>query len=136
MAAFCAALTPTVATGMPGGICMIENMASKPSSIPLMGTPMTGSDVDAAMTPGRAAAIPAAAIITLMPLSAAPLAKASTASGVRWAERAFNSNGISFSSSHLHAFSITGRSLVLPMIILTSGFIFLYQFSSNFNYEL
>ena len=123
MAAFCAPLTPTVATGMPGGIWMIESMASRPSSMPLMGTPITGRVVLAAMTPGRAAAIPAAAIITFRPRSLAPLAKASTASGVRWADRALTSNGTCSSSSSLQAFSITGRSLVLPMIMLTIGFI-------------
>ena len=51
--------------------------------MPLIGTPMTGNGVDAAITPGRAAAIPAAAMITFTPRSLAPLAKASTASGVR-----------------------------------------------------
>ena len=42
---------------------MIENMASNPSSIPLIGTPITGNVVLAAITPGSAAAMPAAAII-------------------------------------------------------------------------
>ena len=92
--------------------------------MPLTGTPMTGREVLAAMTPGNAAAIPAAAMMTLMPRSLAPLANASTAWGVRWADRALTSKGIWLSSSHLQAFSITGRSLVLPMIILTNGFIF------------
>ena len=66
----------------------------------LTGTPMTGSVVLAAMTPGRAAAMPAAAIITLTPRPRAFFAKSSTASGVRCAERAFISNGTckSFSS--------------------------------------
>ena len=49
--------------------------ASIPSSVLLMGTPITGNVVLAAMTPGRCAAMPAAAIITLMPRSFAPLAK-------------------------------------------------------------
>ena len=94
--------------------------------MPLMGTPITGSGVEAAITPGRAAAIPAAAIITLMPLCLALRAKVSTASGVRWAESAFTSNGISLSLSHLQAFSITGKSLVLPIIILIIGVITVY----------
>ena len=76
--------------------------------------------------PGRAAAIPAAAMITFTPRSLAPLANDSTASGVRCAERAFTSKGIWLSFNHLHAFSITGRSLVLPMIMLTNGFISFY----------
>ena len=124
MAAFCAPFTPTVATGMPGGICMMESMASSPSSMPLMGTPMTGSGVEAAMTPGSAAAMPAPAMITFMPRLLAPLAKASTASGVRWAESALTSKGMAFSLSHFMAFSITGMSLVEPIMILTNGFIF------------
>ena len=41
-----AAFTPTVATGMPGGIWMMLSMASRPSSMPLMGTPMTGNVVE------------------------------------------------------------------------------------------
>ena len=99
--------------------------ASIPSRDDLMGTPMTGSGVDAAITPGRWAAIPAAAIITLMPRERAFLANSSTASGVRWAERAFYSNGTWRSLSNCAAFSMTGRSEVLPMIMLTIGVIFI-----------
>ena len=84
-----APFTPTVATGMPGGICIIDSIASSPSSIPLIGTPITGNVVDAAITPGRAAAIPAAAMITRMPRPSALRAKFSTASGVRCADKAF-----------------------------------------------
>ena len=47
------ALIPTVATGMPGGICTIASSASIPSSVLLMGTPITGRVVLAAITPGR-----------------------------------------------------------------------------------
>lgn len=83
---------------------------------------MTGNVVLAAITPGKAAAIPAPAIITFRPRPAASLAKASTSAGVRWADKAFISKGISISSKNLAAFSITGRSDVLPMIILTTGF--------------
>ena len=104
---------------------MIESMASRPSSIPLMGTPITGSVVLAAITPGSAAAMPAAAMITFTPRSLAPFANCSTASGVRCADSAFTSKGICISFKNLQAFSITGRSLVLPMIILTCGVIFL-----------
>ena len=100
---------------------MIDNMASNPSSIPLIGTPITGNVVLAAITPGSAAAMPAAAMMTLMPRSLAPLAKFSTAVGVRWAESAFTSKGTCMSFKNLHAFSITGRSLVLPMMMLTNG---------------
>lgn len=79
--------------------------------------------VFAAMTPGSAAAMPAAAMMTLIPRPAAFFANSSTASGVRCAERAFISKGTCISSSNLAAFSITGRSEVLPMIMLTIGFI-------------
>ena len=77
------------------------------------------------MTPGRAAAMPAAAIITLMPLSSAERAKTSTSSGVRWADNAFTSKGICCSFRKARAFSMTGRSLVLPMITLTMGSMYL-----------
>ena len=83
---------------------------------------MTGSGVEAAITPGRAADMPAPAMMILMPRLRASFAKVSTASGVRWAERALTSNGICCSSNHLQAFSMTGRSLVDPMIMLTKGF--------------
>ena len=43
--------------------------------------------------------------------------------GVRCADKANISNGISHSSSSLAAFSMIGRSDVLPIIILTIGFI-------------
>ena len=79
----------------------------------------------AAITPGNAAAMPAPAIITRKPRSLAPRAKSSTSAGVRCAERAFISKGICISSRNLAAFSITGRSLVLPMMMLTIGVIFL-----------
>ncbi len=63
---------PTVATGTPGGICTIDRSESIPSKDLLdTGTPITGSVVCAAVTPGRCAAPPAAAIITFSPLSIA-----------------------------------------------------------------
>ena len=105
---------------------MMLSIASRPSSIPLMGTPMTGRVVEAAMTPGRAAAIPAAAMMTFSPRSLASRANCSTASGVRWAERALTSKGTCISLSSWQAFSITGRSDVLPMIMLTNGFILFF----------
>ena len=51
------------------------------------------------------------------------LANSSTSAGVRCADKANISNGISHSSSSLAAFSMIGRSDVLPIIILTIGFI-------------
>ena len=41
----------TVATGMPAGICTMESSESRPLSTDVIGTPMTGSVVSAAMTP-------------------------------------------------------------------------------------
>ena len=69
-AAFFALSTPTVATGTPGGICTIESSASSPSSTLFddrSGTPITGSSVCAATTPGSAAARPAPQISTFRP---------------------------------------------------------------------
>ncbi len=44
-----AAFTPpsiaTVATGIPGGIWTVDNRASNPSKVDLIGTPITGSIV-------------------------------------------------------------------------------------------
>ena len=101
----------------------MEYKASTPSRTePLIGMPMTGSVVLAAMTPGNAAAMPAPAMMTFRPLPAASLANFSTSAGVRWAERAFISNGTCMSLRKAAAFSITGRSEVLPMIMLTIGF--------------
>ena len=57
----------------PGGIWTVLSSASTPSR-PLdeiKGTPITGSVVRAANAPAKCAAIPAAAIITFMPLPAA-----------------------------------------------------------------
>jgi hypothetical protein len=123
--AFIAPSSPTVATGIPGGICRILRMESHPSieMDALMGTPITGSGVSAAMTPGRCAAPPAPAIITMIPLPAAFFPNAAASSGVRCADKALISNGISNSSSNFAAFSMMGRSDVLPIIILTLGFI-------------
>jgi hypothetical protein len=66
---------PTVATGIPGGICTIDNSESSPSSFSRgTGTPMTGSGVIDAVIPGRWAAPPAPAMMTCKPRSAAVLA--------------------------------------------------------------
>ena len=69
-AAFFALSTPTQATGTPGGIWAIESRASRPPAIDLedvSGTPITGSSVWAATTPGSAAERPAPAMITRRP---------------------------------------------------------------------
>ena len=46
---------PTVATGIPGGICSIDKIESHPSidMEDLHGTPITGTMANTATTPGR-----------------------------------------------------------------------------------
>ena len=94
-AAFFALSTPTVATGTPGGIWTIESSASSPSSTDIderSGTPITGSSVCAATTPGQRGGEPGAADQHLQ--ARAPrraFAYSATASGVRCAERTSNS---------------------------------------------
>ena len=71
-AALRAESTPTQATGTPGGIWAIESSASSPPATEredVSGTPMTGSVVCAATTPGSAAERPAPAMITRSPRS-------------------------------------------------------------------
>ena len=88
-AAFWAPALPmaTVPTGMPAGIWTVESReSSPPRSEVVIGTPITGRVVREASTPARWAALPAAAMITWMPRSSAPVAKAWALSGVRWAE--------------------------------------------------
>ena len=64
--------TETVATGTPAGICTMESSESMPSRyFSGTGTPITGSGVTEASMPGRWAAPPAPAMITLRPRSAA-----------------------------------------------------------------
>ena len=87
----------------------------------LIGTPITGSGVSAAITPGRWAAPPAPAIITFTPRMWAFFAKSSTRSGVRCADSALISNGIFISSRNLAASDMIFRSEVLPMMIDTFG---------------
>ena len=73
-AAFTAPARPiaSVPTGIPAGICTIDNSESRPfSDFDSIGTPSTGSSVLAAATPARCAAPPAAAMITSRPLSSA-----------------------------------------------------------------
>jgi hypothetical protein len=72
--AFVAPPIETVATGTPAGICTIESSESNPSSRESgTGTPTTGSVVTDASIPGRCAAPPAPAMMTLRPRSAASL---------------------------------------------------------------
>jgi hypothetical protein len=83
--AFCAAFKATVATGTPFGICNMDNTESHPSMEleERIGTPITGKGVIDATMPGRCAAPPAPAMITLRPRSTALLAYSNIISGVR-----------------------------------------------------
>ena len=66
----------SVPTGMPAGIWTMESSESWPdSAFDSTGTPNTGSGVSAAVMPGRCAAPPAPAMMTLKPAALAPLAK-------------------------------------------------------------
>src|SRR3954470_8194397 len=112
-AALRALSTPTHATGTPGGICATDRSASRPFMTPVFaasGTPMTGSSVWAATTPGSAADRPAPAMITRRPRERASFAYAATRSGERWALITWISNEMPRSSSSPLAFSITARS--------------------------
>src|SRR5581483_12041083 len=109
-------------TGTPGGIWTIESRASSPSSTDFddrSGTPITGSSVWAATTPGSAAARPAPQISTSRPRPAAPFAYSATASGARCAERTSNSQPIPRASSSSIAACIRSRSDSEPTRIPT-----------------
>src|SRR6185312_8516282 len=76
-AAFLAPASPMakVATGTPPGIWAMESSESRPFKARLCtGTPNTGKVVMLATMPGRCAAPPAPAMMTLSPRSPAPLA--------------------------------------------------------------
>ena len=76
-----------VAVGIPYGICTIDNKLSSPFiSLLSIGTPNTGILVNEATIPGRWAAPPAPAIITLILFLWAFLAYLYSLSGVLWAE--------------------------------------------------
>ncbi len=113
---------PTVATGTPGGICTMDSSESRPlSDLLSIGTPMTGSVVNAAVTPGRCAAPPAPAMMTRRPRFAAPPAYSSSPCGSRWAEMTLASLAMPNSASASAAAFIVGQSESLPIKMPTSG---------------
>ncbi len=66
-----------VPTGTPAGICTMESKLSWPDrALDWTGTPRTGRGVSAAVIPGRWAAPPAPAMMTLTPAALALRAKA------------------------------------------------------------
>ena len=110
----------SVPTGTPAGIWTMERRLSWPdSAFEGTGTPNTGSVVKAAVMPGRCAAPPAPAMMTLNPEVFAPLAKATSRSGVRWAETISASYPTSRASSVSAARRITVQSDWLPMMMAT-----------------
>mmetsp|Transcript_28865 Transcript_28865/g.73654 ORF Transcript_28865/g.73654 Transcript_28865/m.73654 type:complete len:268 (+) Transcript_28865:559-1362(+) len=112
----------TVATGTPLGICTMDSSASRPSRCApagLTGTPTTGSGVMAATMPGRCAAPPAPAMMTLMPRLCAVRAYSNMRSGVRCADTTDTSHPMPNSSSTWAAAFMVGRSLSLPMMMPT-----------------
>ena len=86
--AFLAPSKATVATGTPPGICKIDRTESQPSMefLDFTGTPITGKGDKEATIPGKCAAPPAPAIITLIPLSWAVLLYSNNFSGVLCAD--------------------------------------------------
>src|SRR5437588_4910210 len=122
MAALAAPQLPmaTVATGTPFGICTIESNASMPpSGVAAIGTPITGKALEAASTPGSAAAPPAAAISTPSPRASAVDAYSSVFFGVRCAEATTTSLPTSSRSSTFTVSSMISRSESLPSTMPT-----------------
>ena len=90
-----------------------------PSAVVSMGTPKTGSAVSAAVMPGKWAAPPAPAMMTLKPAALAPFAKETSRSGVRCAETIRAAKPILSVSRRAAAWRIVSKSDSLPMIIAT-----------------
>ena len=105
----------------------MDRTESHPSILLLdfTGTPITGNGDNDATIPGKCAAPPAPAMITLMPRVWAFLLKSNNFSGVLCAETISTSISISKPLKMSIASCITGISLVLPIIIATFIFIFL-----------
>ena len=121
--AFLAPPRATVATGTPAGICSMESTESHPSIEfeDLIGTPITGRGETDATIPGRWAAPPAPAIITLIPLRWAFEEKSISRPGVLCAETTVTSWPTPNSSSASHAPAMTSRSESEPITTLTAG---------------
>ena len=108
----------SVPTGMPAGIWTIDSRLSMPlSAFDSTGTPNTGSGVIAAVMPGRCAAPPAPAMITLRPRPLADLAYSASRSGVRCAETMRVSCAMPSASSVCAACVMVAQSDWLPMIM-------------------
>src|ERR1700730_7290100 len=105
---------------MPAGIWTIDSRLSPPFKARLsIGTPSTGSGVNAATMPGRCAAPPAPAMIRRSPRDFAVRAYSKRRSGVRCAETIRVSQPIPNRSRVLTACCIVSQSDWLPMMIPT-----------------
>ena len=103
----------------------MEYSASVPSRFfPDSGTPMTGIGNSAAHMPGRWAAIPAPAMITLIPFPSAAFAHSKNTSGSRCAEMIVISYSIPNFSNCFAALLMTFKSESLPITIPTFGILF------------
>src|SRR5688572_621745 len=112
----------SVPTGIPAGICTIDSRLSWPdSAFDCTGTPSTGRWVSEDTIPGRCAAPPAPATMTLKPSPAAPLANATIRSGVRCAETIRASQATPSLSSTSAAARMVGQSDWLPITMATSA---------------
>src|SRR5690625_3472201 len=113
---------PSVPTGTPAGICTMDSSESTPASADVRtGTPSTGRVVHVAIMPGRWAAPPAAAMMTLKPSSRALLANSRSRSGVRWADTILTMCPTPNSRRSPSAGAMTGQSLRLPITTATWG---------------
>src|SRR5918993_3881745 len=120
MPAFLALPIATVATGMPPGICTIDNSESMPSRyFSGTGTPMTGSGVTEASMPGRWAAPPAPAMTTDSPRVWACRPHSIISVGIRCAETTSASHATPSSVRISPASCMTGQSESEPITIPT-----------------
>ena len=111
-----------VPTGTPPGIWTMLRSESIPfMALDSTGTPSTGSGVMLAVMPGKWAAPPAPAMMTLKPRPAAVLAYSTSRSGVRWALTTRVSWAMPNSVRISAACSMVPQSEILPMMMPTRG---------------
>src|SRR5258708_22502543 len=125
-AAFLAPAAPMakVATGTPLGICAMDRRESRPLKVLVgTGTPSTGTDVLAAVIPGRCAAPPAPAMMALRPRARADAAYSNRRSGLRCAETTLTSCARPKAVGVSPAPCIVSHSDDEPMTIPTTAFI-------------
>ena len=109
----------------PGGICAHDRSASSPPSVPAeTGTPITGSEVCAATTPGSAADSPAPQITTEWPAAAAPSASSAVRLGCRCAELTSTCTSTPCCCRIATPFSMVGMSDSDPIITSTELILF------------